>query len=144
MKHDPFGNLTDWGTVLDIFEELANSRRLAECQPGLIRILRFKGNWRLREEVLKRIGEIQVPSEELFLQVLSILTDDNIYYDARVIAGDALVAMLKNVHAGAYDEMTEAAKKVVEKLKRTPQPPFFDEALDRLYTEVAGSAVLAN
>ena len=144
MKHDPFGNLTDWGAVLDIFEALANSGGLAECQPGLIRILRFKGNWRLREEVLKRIGEIQVPSEELFLQVLSILTDDNIYYDARVIAGDALVPMLKNVHAGAYDELTEAARKVIEKLKRTPQPPFFDEALDRLYSEVAGSTVLAN
>ena len=144
MKHDPFGNLTDWGTVLDIFEELANSGRLAECQPGLIRVLRFKGNWRLREAVLMRIGEIQDPSKDLFLQVLTILTDDNIYYDARVIAGDALVALLKNVDAGAYDDLADAARKVVEKLKRTPQPPFFDEALDRVYSEVAGSAVLAN
>ena len=144
MKHDPFGNLTDWGMALNVFEEMANNGRLDECQPGLIRILRFKGNWRLREEVLKRIGELQIPSEDVFLQVLSILSDDNIYYDARVIAGEVLVEMLKNVHADAYDELVTAAKKTVEKLRRTPQPPFFNEALDRLYTEVTGSTVLAN
>lgn len=144
MKHDPFGNLTDWGMALNVFEEMANNGRLAECQPGLIRILRFKGNWRLREEVLKRIKELQIPSEELILQVLSILSDDNIYYDARVIAGEALVEMLKNVHAGAHDELATAVKKTVEKLQRTPQPPFFNEALDKLYTEVTGSTVLAN
>ena len=96
MKQDPFGNLTDWGPVLDTFEVLADNGRLAECQPGLIRILRFKGNWRLREEVLKRVGKIQTPSRELVLQVLAILSDDNTYYDARIIAGDALVQLLKN------------------------------------------------
>jgi hypothetical protein len=144
MKQDPFGNLTDWGQVLDTFEELVDSKRLVECQPGLIRILRFKGNWRLREEVLKRVGEIKTPSRELVLQVLAILADDNTYYDARIIAGDALAQLLKNVHAGSYDELNTAVKKLVEKLKSTPQPPFFDEALDRLHGEAGVPCALEN
>jgi hypothetical protein len=144
MKHDPFGNLTDWGMVLNVFEEMAKNGQLAECQPGLIRILRFKGNWRLREEVLKRIRKLEIPSEDLILQVLSILSDDNIYYDARVIAGDTLLEMLPNVQADAYDKLANATRKTVEKLKRTPQPPFFDDALDRLYTQVTGATGLAN
>ena len=144
MKQDPFGNLMDWGTVLDIFEELADSGKMVECQPGLIRILRFKGNWRLREEVLKRVGEIQAPSEDLFRQVLSILADDNIYYDARVIAGDALSSMLKNIHAASYEELATAVKKLTEKLMQTPQPPFFGEAVERLYDEIAAPSMLEN
>ena len=97
MKPDPFGNLTDWGQVLETLDKLADSGRLAECQPGLIRILRFKGNWRLREELLKRVGEIKTPSRELADQVLSILADDNVYYDARIIAGDALVSTVEKM-----------------------------------------------
>jgi hypothetical protein len=144
MKKDPFGNLTDWGTVLDIFDELADAGRLAECQPGLIRILRFKGNWRLREEVLKRVGEIQAPSEDLFRQVLTVLADDNVYYDARVIAGDALIAMLKNIHAASNEELSTAVKKLIAKLKQTPQPPFFGEAVERLHDEIAEPSMLEN
>lgn len=144
MKQDPFGNLTDWGVVLDTFDELADSGRLSECQPGLIRILRFKGNWRLREEVLKRVGEIQNPSKELVLQVIAVLADDNIYYDARIIAGDALVRLMKNGPTDGHEELTSAARKLVGKLKSTPQPPFFDEALDRLHSEVGVAYALEN
>lgn len=144
MEQDPFGNLTDWGRVLDTFGELADSGRLAECQPGLIRILRFKGNWRLREEVLKRIGETNAPSRELVLQVLTILADDNIYYDARIMAGDALVQLLKNGPDASLDELAATAAKLVQKLKSTPQPPFFDEALERLYCGAGVPGALEN
>ena len=144
MKQDPFGNLTTWGMVLDILEELTDTNKLFACQPGLIRILRFKGNWRLREEVLKRVGNIQTPSDDLFYEVLSILADDNVYYDARVIAGEALNAILKNVHSSSYEEMAAAVEKVIEKIRRTPQPPFFEEALDRTFSEIAAPSLLAN
>ena len=144
MKQDPFGNLTDWGAALDTLEELAATNTMFECQPGLIRILRFKGNWRLREEVLKRVGNIQTPSTDLFYQVLAILADDNVYYDARVIAGEALSAMLKNIHAASYGEMSGALQKAIEKIRRTPQPPFFEEALDRIFSEIAVPNMLAN
>jgi hypothetical protein len=144
MKPDPFGNLTDWGQVLETLDELADSGRLAECQPGLIRILRFKGNWRLREELLKRVGEIKTPSRELAHQVLAILADDNVYYDARIIAGDALVQLLKNGPVDSHEELVSATRKLADKLKSTPQPPFFEAALERLHSEVAVSSALEN
>lgn len=130
MTHDPFGNLTNWGPVLDTIEELACKGDLSECQSGLIRILRFRGNWRLREEVLKCAGEIRSPSNELIHQVISILDDDNIYYDARILACEALVQLLERVQDD--DEVSDRARKVIDKLKRTLQPPYFDKALDRL------------
>ena len=136
MRQDPFGNLTDWVTVLDIFDELADTGKLAECQPGLIRILKYKGNWQLHEEVLKRVGEIKSPSDQLICQVLSILDDDNTYYDARILASDALIQMLKNVQDDFYDEIKMLVRKVTERLRTTPHPSIFDNALKKLYSEI--------
>ena len=144
MNHDPFGNLTDWGTVVEILDELTDNGKLAECQLGLIRILKYKGNWRLREEVLKRVGEIQTPSDELVYQVLSILADDNIYYDARILASDALIQILKNVQDGFDGEINMSARKVTERLRTTPQPPIFDNALKKLYSEIGLLSTLEN
>lgn len=142
MKQDPFGNLNDWGPVLEIFDKLAENGELSDCQPGLIRILRYKGNWRLREEVLRRVGEIASPSNELILQVLDILADDNIYYDARILAGEALTRLMKGVQDGSWIDINHETRKIVEKLRCMPQPPFFDEALKKLDSEVGVSSVV--
>ena len=137
MEQDPFGNLMNWDAVLDILDELAENDGLNECQGGLIRILKYKGNWRLREEVLKRVGEIQGPSHHLILQVLSILDDDNTYYDARILAGDALVQMLKSAQDGFRGETKMSVLKVTEKAKvYTPSIVFSDNAVKKLYTEI--------
>lgn len=144
MKDDPFGNLTDWGPVLDTLEDLARRGDLSQCQPGLVRILRYKGNWRLREEVLKRVGEIQTPSKELVQQVIAILDDDNVYYDARIIAGNALRQLLKNDRHRSDDDIRGSARKVIGKLKSTPQPTFFSEVIERLQSELAVPSMLEN
>jgi hypothetical protein len=144
MKNDPFGNLTDWGPVLDTLEDLANNGDLSRCQPGLVRILRYKGNWRLREEVLKLMGDVQTPSKELVHQVIAILGDDNIYYDARIMASDALIQLLNNTEDISSDDLQGKVHKVIEKLKSTPQPPIFDKAIDHLYSELAVPSMLEN
>lgn len=144
MQQDPFGNLTDWGIVLDLFEELEENGNLGECQPGLIRILRYKGNWRLREETLKRIGGIQHPSDELIFQVIRILADDNIYYDARILASKALIQLMKSVKDGFSDKISMDLRKVAEKIRSTPQPPFFENALENLYSEITAPGRLEN
>ncbi len=136
MEQDPFGNLMNWDAVLDILDELAENGGLNECQAGLIRILRYKGNWRLREEVLKRVGEIQNPSDQLVCQVLGILDDDNTYYDVRILASDALVEMLKKVQDGFDDGINMSVRKVIERLRITPHPSVFDNALKKLYSEI--------
>ena len=136
MKKDPFGNLADYRPVLELVHDLADTGKLAKCQPGLIRILRYKGNWRLREAVLKRVGEIQTPSENLVSQILSILADDNIYYDVRILAGHALIQLSESLRDGFCDGINTEAQKVTEKLRSTPQPPFFVATLEKLYFEL--------
>lgn len=134
MEQNPFGNLLDWQPVLNTLEDLSNNGALTQFQPELIRILRHKGNWRLREKVLEYIGEINNPSTDLLHEVLAILDDDNTYYDARIIAANTLVQMLRNVSDDDKKDMFIESQKIVDKLKSTPQPFFFVEILDRLYS----------
>jgi hypothetical protein len=129
MPHDPFGNLQDWGEVLEILDELAQNGLMVECQGGLVRILNYKGNWRLREEVLKRLDQIREPTDELIGQVLSILADDNTYYEARIMASKALTRLLKNGEKEARRELNLKSRKIIEKLCQTPQPRVFEKAL---------------
>lgn len=144
MKDDPFGNLMDWGLVLNTLEDLTANGNLSGCQPGLVRILRYRGNWRLREEVLKIVGEVESPSKDLAHQVIAILDDDNIYYDARMLAGNALLRLLDNAENVSNGDLQSKTRKVIEKLKSTPQPPFFDEALERLHSKLAVPSMLEN
>lgn len=144
MKDDPFGNLMDWAPVLDTLKELASNGDLYRCQPGLIRILRYRGNWRLREEVLKRVGEVQTPSKELVHQVIDLLDDDNIYYDARIMACNALLRLIDSAVDINGNDLKRRTEKVVDKLKSTPQPPFFDKAIEQLYSKVSPKNTLEN
>lgn len=136
MEHDPFGSLRDWGSVLEHVDELTVNGQLDNCQPGLIRILRYKGNWRLREDVLKRVGEIESPSSQLLCQVVNVLDDDNTYYDVRILASDALIQLLKKPRDGFDGEIEMQVRKVVERLRMSPQPLFFDNALKNLHSEL--------
>ncbi|MBF0201320.1 MAG: hypothetical protein HQK66_08405 [Desulfamplus sp.] len=138
MKQDPFGNLADWGPVLNLIES-ADNDSLVQYQPGLIRILRYQANWRLREAVLKRAGDIYPPSSDLVLQILDMLDNDNIYYDARILACEAMVQLLKKSKKCISDEIICKIKTVLERLNLTPHPPFFQEALTR-----AASAIIGN
>lgn len=136
MTQDPFGNLREWGPALELLDELAGSGKLSGCQHGLIRILRYKGNWRLREEALKRIGGIPDPSNKLVAQVLDIIQDDNIYYDARILANNALVELLRNGQNRLPQDFIMKIRKVIEQLCKSPQPPFFQEAINQLDSEI--------
>lgn len=129
MSDDPFGNLQDWGEALELLDELSRNGRLTECQRGLVRILNYKGNWRLREEVLKRLDQIEAPTDELIGQVLSILADDNTYYEARIMASAALMQFLKNGESEVRPELNLKSRKIIEKLCKTLQPPIFEKAL---------------
>lgn len=144
MTDDPFGSLREWGPVLELLDELANRGKLAECQHGLVRILRYKGNWRLREEVLKRIGEISSPSDELVSQALTIFADDNIYYDARILASDALIQLLKNSQSSLLQEFVPEIRKVIEKLNKSPQPPIYDNAIKKLDSAIRPPGAVPN
>lgn len=134
MNKDPFGNLQEWGTVLDKLKELEQTGTLSDCQIGLVRILRFKGNWRLREVVLKSIAKIKTPEVELTDEVLYIIMDDNTYYEARIMACEALQHIIKRKRCCQKSFMVFPRRHFSEQLsllRNTPQPPIFSHAIDR-------------
>ncbi|MBW2252789.1 MAG: hypothetical protein JRF60_19770 [Deltaproteobacteria bacterium] len=96
MNSDIFDNLMDWGQAMDKLNQLKQSKTLNEHQPGLVRILRYRDNWRLRETVLNYVKDITHPSDDLLTEVLNIVMDENVYYDARIIAVDALASLMNN------------------------------------------------
>ena len=125
MQPDPFGNLKDWGPVLELICKLADDGNLRECQPGPTRILRYRDNWRLREETLNRIGKISNPADALVRQVLNIIADENLYDEVRILACDTMMELLKN-SANTFDIQTEKELlEIVENLLSSQHPPQF-------------------
>jgi Lhr-like helicase len=131
MDSDIFGNLMDWGLVLDKLNDLKKSEKLHKHQAGLIRILRYRNNWRLRETVLKYITYLNEPSDEMLTQVLNIMIDKSVYLDARILAADALANLIRKRKDARENDRT-IDKVVIEKMETlldSPQPPFLNEAI---------------
>lgn len=132
MTQDPFGNLREWGSVLELLADLKSAGCLAECQRGIIRILRYRENWRLREELLKQLGHIETPTEELIDEVCNIVLDENSYYELRILASRALALLISNQHKLSGARFRPKTESIIESLKATmdmPQPPIFHDAL---------------
>jgi len=134
MQPDPFGNLRDWGAVLELIYQLSDESKLNECQPGLIRILRYRDNWRLREEVLNRIGKINKPDNTLVLQVMDIIIDENLYYEVRILACETMMEFLKNGTNTFETEVKKEIRQTVENQLSRQHPPIFEQAMKKLYS----------
>jgi len=76
VDSDIFGNLIDWGHVIETLDRLKELKQLDRHQDGLTRILRYRDNWRLRETVLKHIVHLVEPTEELVQEVINITVDE--------------------------------------------------------------------
>lgn len=135
MSADLFGNLRDWGPVMDQIAGLTKSKKLDEHQVGLARILRYQENWRLREAVLKAAKDISLPSDEILSQMTEIMMDENIYWEARLLAADALSRLVLKSEKGSSHMPPHYTAKVMEKMNvilNSPQPPIFREGIGRL------------
>ena len=131
MSPDIFSDLRDWGEVLDRIAQLKGSKSLDEHQGGLARILRYRDNWRLREAALKAAGDIASPSDELLSQVLAVMMDEDVYWQARVMAAEALNHLMQKESGGTA---SLNAAKVIEKmdaLLSSPQPPALHDGVRR-------------
>lgn len=134
MQPDPFGNLKDWGPVLELIYKFADDGNLRECQPGLTRILRYRDNWRLREETLNRIGKINNPEDALVRQVLNIIADENLYYEVRILACETMMELLKNGANRFANPVDTEILKTVENMLSSQHPPIFEPPLKKLYS----------
>jgi hypothetical protein len=138
MNHDVFGNLRDWGDVLRKLEELRESRKLDEHQPGLVRILRYRDNWKLRETVMRSLKEITRPSAELVREILKLAMDEGTYYQARILAVQALPRLLKRFEEAGDDEASTRSS-VIESMQgilSSPQPPLLHDAVKESFPTI--------
>ena len=140
MQSDIFGNLMEWGDVLEKLDGLRNSKTLDEHQVGLVRILRYPRNWRLREAALEVLGEINKPSHELVKETLNIALNEEVYLDARKMAVDALAdLMIKDRRIRSKKEIT-ARSRVLEKMESLmgdTQSPLLRERIERFFKKLA-------
>ena len=135
MNVDGFGNLREWGRVLEKMEVLTKSGKLGDCQEELVRVLRYNDNWRLREAALAALPGISEPSAALIDEALKIMMRDDLYYDVRILAADALGKTLKKdsrTNRRGGDKMKETLNRVIEGMNRLlsdPQPPILHRAV---------------
>ncbi len=140
MQSDIFGNLMEWGDVLEKLERLRDSDSLDEHQAGLVRILRYPRNWRLREAALGAIRKVKQPTEELLKETLSIALNEEVYIEARKMAVDALAdLMIKDRRIRSKNEIT-ARSRVLEKMESLmgdTQSPLLRERIERFFKKLA-------
>lgn len=135
MQRDDFGNLDEWGRAVSQLEQLRRDRRLDEHQDDLVRLLRYPDNWRLREAALESAREIKQPKESLVTAVLQILTNEDLYYEARVLAAEALANLLPAARAaqdGRKPALEQRAIEQMHALLDAAHPPVLHQAVQRV------------
>ena len=94
MKRDTLGNLEQWGRALEQLDEWKQARQLDNHQDDLLWLLRYAGNWRLREAALEMMVSLQDPTPDLILQTRDIMMNEGLYHEVRILAAEALAALL--------------------------------------------------
>ncbi len=122
MSYDVFGDLREWGRVLDQVRRMREDGTSGQHQAGLARLARYPYNWRLRQAALCAMAELKQPCEEVLRAALGILADEGGDLETRVLAGMALCGMLNGCESIGDDAHGEAAASIAE-LSAKPQPP---------------------
>ena len=139
MGCDEFGNLREWGRVIEQISGLKDAGTLNEHQEGLVRILRYRENWRLRETVLEVVREVKSPSVEFVFGVSAVLTDSGLYGEVRVLAAEALGELLRNRKETEGNAGVRIECEIVEQMKRildSPGAPVLHDAIRRVLVRI--------
>jgi len=136
MAADIFGNLREWGRVLDALETARTQQVLDEHQAGLARILRFRGNWRLVENVLRVVPEIRQASDLLIAEVCNLAAAWDVSVDLRVLAARALGHLLSHRPEQASSFDPARTLRTMEEIAAKPLPPVLTEAVKAAVAEV--------
>jgi len=142
MNGDAFGNLQDWGRVLDQLAGLRESNRLDRHQDGLVRILRYPDNWRLREETLKAVRGLRGPSDELFDGIIAIMMDENAFWEHRSLAAESLGHLVGGRRTGCELAVSARVSRTVEAMEAvlaSPQPPALHESIRKVKSAIGKS-----
>jgi hypothetical protein len=140
MRGNPFENFRDWGAVLEELEQRTEAGGLDEIQPVLVRLIRYRDNWRLREEGMRAAAKVTQPCPELVRALLAVAADAELYVDARILAARGLAALVP-LHSslGLSDDVDPDQVLAVlrEQLTRF-EPPVLRLALEHAIDQIAG------
>lgn len=145
MSQDPFGNLEDWGRVLVTLEELTDQGRLDEAQDGVIRLLRYRDNWRVRESALVASRQIKAPTPPLLTAIAQVLEDQAAFVDARILAARALGELAGRQPRGEAtpETSTKALRAVLQRQLDNPEAPILTRAIEAALEKLAKTRVTA-
>ena len=144
MSHDPFGNLEDWGKVLITVKQLTDQGTLDEAQEGIIRLVRYRDNWRLRESALVAARQIKEPTPALLDAIAQVLEDQSTYVDARILAARALGDLAGGKGRGAKPTAsTKALRVVLQRQLENPEAPVLTRAIEAALQKLSKTRVTA-
>jgi len=139
MSKNYLGNLLEWKDVLDKLEAIRKDGMIDTIQDELVRILRYKKNWKLVEAVLESISEIREPSNNLIKEVFNTAIDYQACLDTRIMAINSLGMMLSSLSNSKENETCIKSKTYVDmmhQLLNTPQPPIFHNAISKVIVKL--------
>ncbi|MBM4087985.1 MAG: hypothetical protein FJ276_00940 [Planctomycetes bacterium] len=138
MECKRLGNLEQWGSVLEQLDEWKRAGQLDRHQADLLWLLRFRGNWRLREAALEMMASLKAPDPELIREACNILTDENLYQEVRILAAESVAAMLSSEGGSGAPLVGPAgkARECMHALLGSPQPPVLHLALRRALSQL--------
>lgn len=142
MENDIFGNLMDWGSALDKLHQLRDTGKLNNHQDELIRMLRFDGNWRLREAAVEASSTLTAPGVETVKQLVELIKRGDLYYNIRTMAAEALSTLVpvvmenKALNRDLVRLFVNEANHEVTRLLSSPEPPIFHDALDHALEQI--------
>lgn len=142
MEKYLFGNLNDWGIVLERLEKLSQTHELDQYQDELIRLLRFDQNWRLREAAIESLPFIKNPGLNLAREVAALIKRKDLYYDVRILATDGLEKLATTIVGNkAFDKdilrkFIQGIVKDMDELLASPEPPIFHDVLQNSMSQV--------
>ncbi|HOB73711.1 MAG TPA: hypothetical protein PKG54_04225 [Phycisphaerae bacterium] len=140
MHGTVFGNLDEWGRVLEQLGELTRSGAIERHQEDLAMLLRYQDNWRLREAALEAIPAIQRPTEALIREVCRIMLNDGLYYQIRVLAAEVLNAIIDRLPPAPQDQPTSLRCEIREHIRAlldTQDVPVLHQAVRRILPKIA-------
>jgi hypothetical protein len=142
METNVFGNLMDWGQVLEKLDRLTGNRELDLHQEELIRLIRFNHNWRLREAAIEALAFVENPNIALAREVLGVIQRTDLYYDIRILATDGLEKTSARLAKNPVPDKEQvqaffrSAQQDLNQLLGSPQPPIFHHAIKQCVTRL--------
>lgn len=139
MHRNGFGNLEEWGRVLERLSEMTRDGRIDEHQDELAVLLRYRDNWRLREAALESIRAVRRPREPLIRELCAILMNEGLYHQVRVLAAEALAVALDRLAASAETAPVQLQRDIREQMHElldSGQPPVIHQAARRVLPRI--------